>query len=321
MANTREIQGRMKSIRDTMKITNAMYMISSTKLQKARRELEETEPYFYTLQSMLSRIIRHMPDIRHRYYDDDYEWNGKRQGYLVVTGDKGMAGAYNHNVLKLAEERIQQAESYSLYVVGEVGRQYFHSKKIPVDEHFLYTAQNPTMHRARVIAGKMLELYESGTADEIYMIYTTMKNAVQTETNMVRLLPLSKVDFKVSQMPMNVYQEEFFFQPSPEQVLDHVVPNYLAGYVYGALMESYCSEHNARMTAMQSANDSAQEMLHGLSIEYNRVRQAAITQEITEVISGAKAQKRKKKKHPQAAGGDPGEGRGNARSIMEGVRI
>ena len=109
MANTREIQGRMKSIRDTMKITNAMYMISSTKLQKARRELEETEPYFYTLQSMLSRIIRHMPDIRHRYFDDDYEWNGKRQGYLVVTGDKGMAGAYNHNVLKLAEERIQQA--------------------------------------------------------------------------------------------------------------------------------------------------------------------------------------------------------------------
>ena len=138
---------------------------------------------------------------------------------------------------------------------------------------------------------------------------------------MVRLLQLSKVDFKVSQMPMNVYQEEFFFQPSLEQVLDHVVPNYLAGYVYGALMESYCSEHNARMTAMQSANDSAQEMLHGLSIEYNRVRQAAITQEITEVISGAKAQKRKKKKHPQAAGGDPGEGRGNARSIMEGVRI
>jgi F-type H+-transporting ATPase subunit gamma len=97
-------------------------------------------------------------------------------------------------------------------------------------------------------------------------------------------------------VPVDVYQEEFFFEPSPEIVMDHIVPNYMSGYIYGALMESYCSEHNARMTAMQAANDSAQAILHELSIEYNRVRQAAITQEITEVISGAKAQKKKKKK-------------------------
>ncbi|MDO4324129.1 MAG: ATP synthase F1 subunit gamma [Lachnospiraceae bacterium] len=296
MANTREIQSRMKSIRDTMKITNAMYMISSTKLRRARRELEETEPYFYTLQSMLSRIIRHIPKMEHPYFGSGRPKDGKKCGYLVVTGDKGMAGAYNHNVLKLAEEQIEKAEAYSLLVVGEVGRQYFHSRKIPVEEHFLYTAQNPTMHRARIIAGKLLEMYESGEADEIYMIFTTMKNAVWTETNMVRLLPLEKEDFQTPKAPLEVYQEEFFFQPSPEQVVDHVVPNYLSGYVYGALMESYCSEHNARMTAMQAANDSAREMIRELSIEYNRVRQAAITQEITEVISGAKAQKRKKKK-------------------------
>lgn len=296
MANMREIQSRMKSIRDTMKITNAMYMISSTKLRKARRELEETEPYFYTLQSMLSRIVRHMPKMEHPYFGDGRPENGKRRGYLVVTGDKGMAGAYNHNVLKLTEEQLEDSETYSLLVVGEVGRQYFHGKKIPVEEHFLYTAQNPTMHRARIIAGKLLEMYESGQTDEIYMIFTTMKNAVQTETNMVRLLPLSKGDFQTPKIPLEVYQEEFFFQPSPEQVLDHVVPNYLSGYVYGALMESYCSEHNARMTAMQAANDSAQEMIRELSVAYNRMRQAAITQEITEVISGAKAQKRKKKK-------------------------
>lgn len=296
MANTREIQSRINSIRDTMKITNAMYMISSTKLRKARRELEETEPYFYTLQSMVSRIVRHIPKMEHQYFGDGRDGGGKRRGFLVVTGDKGMAGAYNHNVLKLANEQIELTEEYSLFVVGEVGRQYFHSKKIEVDEHFLYTAQNPTMGRARAIAARVLELYESGRVDEIDMIFTTMKNAAQTETTSVKLLPLSKEDFKIPMIPVNVHQEEFSFQPSPERVLDHVVPNYISGYIYGALIESYCSEHNARMMAMQAANDSAQEMIRHLSVEFNRVRQAAITQEITEVISGAKAQKRKKNK-------------------------
>lgn len=301
MANTREIQSRMKSIRDTMKITNAMYMISSTKLRKARRELEETEPYFYTLQAMLSRIVRHVPKMEHLYFGDEKTSGTKKKGFLVVTGDKGMAGAYNHNVLKLAKEQIESSSGYSLAVVGEVGRQYFHSLKIAVDDHFLYTAQNPTMHRAREIAAKALALYETHEVEEIWMIFTTMVNAVQTKTEMVRLLPLSREDFQTAQIPANVYQEEFDFQPSPEKVLDHVVPNYVAGYIYGALMESYCSEHNSRMSAMQAANDSAQAMIHELSIEYNRVRQAAITQEITEVISGAKAQKRKRKKKAKGA--------------------
>lgn len=301
MANTREIQSRMKSIRDTMKITNAMYMISSTKLRKARRELEETEPYFYTLQAMLSRIVRHVPKMEHLYFGDEKTSGTKKKGFLVVTGDKGMAGAYNHNVLKLAKEQIESSSGYSLAVVGEVGRQYFHSLKIVVDDHFLYTAQNPTMHRAREIAAKALALYETHEVEEIWMIFTTMVNAVQTKTEMVRLLPLSREDFQTAQIPANVYQEEFDFQPSPEKVLDHVVPNYVAGYIYGALMESYCSEHNSRMSAMQAANDSAQAMIHELSIEYNRVRQAAITQEITEVISGAKAQKRKRKKKAKGA--------------------
>jgi F-type H+-transporting ATPase subunit gamma len=283
----------MKSIRDTMKITNAMYMISSTKLRHARKELEETEPFFYTLQGMMARIIRHVPEMEHRYFRQGTA-DATRKGYLVVTADKGMAGAYNHNVLKCAEEEMNSLESYSLMVVGEVGRQYFHTRKIPVEEQFLYTAQNPTMHRARIIAGKVLEMYESGKVDEVWMIFTNMKNAAQTETRKVCLLPLEKEDFRQG-VPLDVYQEEFFFEPSLKDVVDHIVPNYLSGYIYGALMESYCSEHNARMMAMQSANESAQEILHDLSIEYNRVRQAAITQEITEVISGAKAQKKKKK--------------------------
>lgn len=297
MANAREIQERMKSIQDTMKITNAMYMISSTKLRKAKKELAETEPYFFTLQGMLERIIRHLPEVQHRFLSDEKEASGeKKKAFLVVTADKGLAGAYNHNVLKIAEEELEKCSQSHLLVVGEVGRQYFHSRKIPVDEHFLYTAQNPTMHRARVITGKVLSLYESGKVDEVHMIYTSMKNGLQTETNEIQLLPIKKSIFQTEKIPMDMLQEEFFYRPSLEAVLNSVIPNYIGGYIYGALVESYCSEHNARMVAMQAANDSAQAMIHALSVEYNRVRQAAITQEITEVIAGAKAQKRKKQK-------------------------
>ena len=302
MANTREIQSRMKSIEDTMKITNAMYMISSTKLRRAKKELEDTEPYFFTLQGMLARIIRHLPEVQHKYISDGSGADAqtdRKKAFLVITADKGLAGAYNHNVLKLAEEQLADCKEQHLFVVGEVGRQYFHMKKIKVEEHFLYTAQNPTMHRARVIASRIFELYESGAVYEVHMIYTSMKNGLQTETEQIQLLPIDKTVFQTAKIPVDMYQEDFAYKPSLEVVLDTVIPNYVIGYIYGALVESYCSEHNARMVAMQAANDSAQAMIHDLSVEYNRVRQAAITQEITEVIAGAKAQKRKKQKRMQ----------------------
>ena len=302
MANTREIQSRMKSIEDTMKITNAMYMISSTKLRRAKKELEDTEPYFFTLQGMLARIIRHLPEVQHKYISDGSGADAqtdRKKAFLVITADKGLAGAYNHNVLKLAEEQLADCKEQHLFVVGEVGRQYFHMKKIKVEEHFLYTAQTPTMHRARVIASRIFELYESGAVDEVHMIYTSMKNGLQTETEQIQLLPIDKTVFQTAKIPVDMYQEDFAYKPSLEVVLDTVIPNYMIGYIYGALVESYCSEHNARMVAMHAANDSAQAMIHDLSVEYNRVRQAAITQEITEVIAGAKAQKRKKQKRMQ----------------------
>lgn len=299
MANTREIQSRMKSIQDTMKITNAMYMISSTKLRKARKSLEDTEPYFYTLQAMVARMMRHMPDIKNEYFDAHTEVpkQERKKGFIVVTADKGLAGAYNHNVLKMAHEQVEGSKSCKLFVVGELGRHYFAGKGIDVEEQFHYTAQNPTMHRARVITGKILDLYLQRELDEVYMIYTKMENSIQMETVMEPLLPLmreesSKIPTEVS---MSVIQEEFILKPTPEAVIDNVVPNFVTGFVYGALVESFCSEQNSRMMAMEAANKSATAMIHDLSIAYNRIRQAMITQEITEVISGAKAQKRKKK--------------------------
>lgn len=299
MANIREIQSRMKSIRDTMKITNAMYMISSTKLRKAMKNLEETELYFYTLQTMMGRIMRHLPEIENPYFDARPEKTGSERvkGLIVVTADKGLAGAYNHNVLKLAQEHMEGQEKCKLFVVGELGRQYFAARGIGIAEHFHYTAQNPTLHRARIISETVLEQFKSGELDEVFVIYTGMKNSITTETQMIQLLPMRREDHveEEGQHTGVIPVDTLVFKPTPDAVLNNIIPDCVMGYVYGALVESFCSEQNARMLAMEAANKNASTMIHDLSIEYNRVRQAMITQEITEVIAGAKAQKKKKK--------------------------
>ena len=301
MANTREIKSRMTSIQDTMKITNAMYMISSTKLRKAKKNLEETEPYFYTLQSMIARIMRHLPDVENPFFQVRKAPEERVKAFVVITADKGLAGAYNHNVLKMAQEQIEKCSNYRLFVVGELGRQYFKNKNIPVAEQFHYTAQNPSLHRARIITETLLEQFREGEIDEVYIIYTSMKNSMTTETEMMQILPMEKKAFVPKEaMTAGIFQEELLFNPSPDAVLENIVPDCVMGYLYGALIESFCSEQNARMMAMEAANKSASAMIHDLSIEYNRVRQAMITQEITEVISGAKAQKKKKQAKKEA---------------------
>lgn len=299
MANMREIQDRMKSIQDTMKITNAMYMISSSKMKKAQKILKDTEPFFYSMQDAISRVLRHVPDIEHTYFQSeeaDISQKDKKRGYIVVTGDKGLAGAYNHNVLKMAEEKMQNEGSHKLFVLGELGRQYFAKKNADVDTSFRYTVQKPTMHRARVIAERMISMYRKHQLDEVYIIFTQMNSAVSMETKCLQLLPLKKTTFQkegMENLVTGMHNELITMDPSPESVMNALVPNYLIGMIYACLVESYSSEHNSRMMAMEASTKSAREMLHELSVMYNRARQAAITQEITEVISGAKAQKQK----------------------------
>lgn len=295
MANAKEIKERMKCVQDTMKITNAMYMISSTKLKKSKKSLEDTEPYFFTLQSTMARILRHIPDMEDIYFKSNKDKKDLKIGYIVITGDKGMAGAYNHNVVKLAEQQLAKNKNTKLFVVGEQGRHYFEQHGVNIDEEFHYTVQNPTLHRARKIGLTILDCYEKHELDEVYIIYTKQINAVQTQAEQVQLLPLQKADFK-TEIPADIPVTELILRPSPNVVMDRVVPNYVIGFIYGALVESYCSEQNARMMAMEAATNNAKNILHELDILYNRVRQAAITQEITEVIGGAKAQKKKKKR-------------------------
>ena len=295
MANAKEIQDRMKSINDTLKITNAMYMISSSKLKKSKKMLSDTEPYFFTLQSEMSRILRHLPDIKDIYFEnseDNKKTEEKKVGYIVITADKGLAGSYNHNVLKMAEEHLKSHPNNKLFVLGELGRHYFEQRGIEIDRQFHYTVQNPTLNRARNISEEILGMYREGELDEVYIIYTSMENAIQEETQILQLLPLKKASFDVK-LPADILMEELALKPSPEAVMDRIVPDYVVGFVYGALVESYSCEQHARMMAMEAATKSARDMLHELDILYNRARQAAITQEITEVIAGAKAQKRR----------------------------
>lgn len=296
MASAKEIQDRMRSIKDTLKITNAMYMISSSKLKKSKKMLADTEPYFYTLQSEMSRILRHLPDTNSIYFKTNAEIPERKRkaGYIVITADKGLAGSYNHNILKLAEEELEKRDDYKLFVLGELGRHYFEQKGINIDKQFHFVVQDPSLSRARRIAEDLLKLYHENQLDELYIIYTTMVNAMQEEAQVAQLLPLKKTDFKIP-VPIDIPLEGLALKPSAEEVMDHIVPNYVVGFVYGALVEAFSCEQNARMMAMEGATNSAKQMLKELDIEYNRARQAAITQEITEVIAGAKSQKKKKK--------------------------
>lgn len=311
MANAKEIQNRIKSIQDTMKITKAMYMMSSMKLRKAKQKLEDTEPYFYGLQEQISDILLHFPDMQHLYFDNrgsDLQETVKKKGYIIITGDKGMAGAYNHNVLKEAQRLADKAEDCHMFVVGELGRQFFRSQKYAVDEQFRFSANNPSMHRARVMTEYIVDMYKREELDEVWVIYTRMINSIKEEVEIQQILPLKTHQFIKQEIleqsakghgnddkeAADKADDWFLIYPSPRRVLEKLVYNYVTGFLYGALVEASASEENARMMAMQSATSNAQEMLRELSVQYNRVRQAAITQEITEVIGGAKALKKKK---------------------------
>lgn len=293
MANAREIQGRIRSIKDTMKITNAMYMVSSSKLQKARRDLKNTEPFFYLVQDSLAKILDASPEAGNAFFDtrDHRKGANRTVGYLVITADKGLAGAYNHNIIKLTEDIAKNEETDMLFVVGQLGRHYFEKKNIPIDISFNYTAQNPTMNRARHIAEKMAELFLDKKIDDLYVIYTRMVNSMTVEATAKKILPLTEDKIQKQKNGLVEHYQNAEFMPDAKTAFNKIVPDYITGFIYGALVESFCSEHNARMMAMQTATDSAKDMIRELSIQYNRARQAAITQEITEVVGGARASK------------------------------
>lgn len=293
MAGSKEIQERMNGIKDTLKITNAMYLISSSKLRKARKNQQMVEDYFQTIRNTIGDILNHMPQMEHVYLNSasQEEKRKKHRAYIVITADKGLAGAYNLNVIKLAEQEMEQYPDAKLFVIGQIGKHYFEEKNANMEKDFLYSSQNPSLQRARNITAEILEQYHEKKIDQVFILYTQMKDALQSEAVMMQLLPLSREQFRECRNEGG--STESFF-PDAKSVFNQIAPITMHGIIFSAMTESWCAELNDRMTAMSSASKSAKEMIADLELEYNRTRQYSITQEITEICAGAKAQRQKK---------------------------
>ena len=293
MAGAAEIKMRINSIAETKKVTDAMNMISSVKMRKARRELESTTPYFDKVRLEIGELLHYIPENNDRYFrilDPD---GIQGRALLLITSDKGLSGSYNQMAIRTALERIEKYPDSVPFVIGEYGRQAFLSRKISVAQDFNYAAAFPTIWEARKICAQLLELYDNDRVDEIDIIYTHYKVGRSGECRINTLLPLDMTPFYDGN-EFEIAQGKQYY-PDPATVLDGIVPSYLTGFIYSALVDSYCSEQEARMTAMSSAGKNAEEMLKKLKIQYNGIRQAAITREMTEIAAGAKALKEKRK--------------------------
>lgn len=314
MPNLKELKNHMDSIQDTQKITNAMYLISSTKMRKAKKELDATRPYFDALQGEIKRIFRTVKGFENRFFypEDGGEAPDGPYACLVITSDKGLAGSYNHNVIKETMRIVERNKNARLYVVGDYGRHYFEKHGIPVVREFVHHAHEPELHEAREIAVVLLEAFMKNEVDKIFIVYTDWKNSMTEKVVSRRLIPFhrsfllggasnNKMVGKISDSGRAVsfelksekkVKQPFEFLPSVEAIIDAVMPSYLTGFVYSALVDSFCSEQTARMMATSSAGRNADKILASLEVEYKRIRQTGITQEITEVSSGAKMKKR-----------------------------
>ncbi len=289
MPSSKLLKERIESIQDTMKITNAMYLISSSKLRKARQNYQNVLPYFTRMRDTISRVVPHLPDEPVHPFFHEREKEDPIRAYVVLTADKGMAGAYNQNLLKFLKEQCGSDPNARFYVIGQTGYRALLHKDPRLVEEFHYGATAPTLQRARDITVDAIDDFKSGKLDEIYLIYTKIQNALTSEPVMERLLPLDREHLKPAPKGLGDPRGEVEMFPDAKTVFEQTAPIYMHGMIFGAMTESFCAEQSARMTAMDSATKSANEMIHELQLEYNRTRQGSITQEITEIIGGAAA--------------------------------
>ncbi|GEM_PF-213 len=291
MPGLAELRLRVDSITETKKVTDAMYMISSVKVRRAKHEVDSTRPYFSTLREEIGSILHYLPDITNRYFRK--RGAPEREGtlgLLIITADRGLAGGFNRAVAEAAEKHAAKHGNGDVlcYVIGEYGRQYFRSKKYRMKEDFLYSSESPTVRQAQRICAELLADFDAGLTARVDIVYTDYRRGGSRLPRIRRLCPLSEEDFYYSgsDRSKNPTKE---FMPDPGRVFDEIIPSFLTGYVYSAEVDSFCAEQEARMAAMRTAGDNAGKMLEELRLSINRQRQAKITGEITEITSGARA--------------------------------
>jgi F-type H+-transporting ATPase subunit gamma len=271
----------MKSIRQTLQITNAQKLIAASRIGKAKRMLTDASPYHDHIRETITGVLASTHDVSNRYLD--HKITPKKRGFLVLSADKGLAGGYNHNILKLAEETLAGCDAAKLLVVGHVVRTQLLAAGCPVDLSFDYPAENPTMFMAREIGERVMGLFERGEVDAFDVIYTQYISSVRLKPVIERMFPINPDTLgDPASWPQSVV-----FEPTANAVMSMLIPKYLKGYLYGCLVHAWTCELTSRLTAMDSAIRNGDEMLERLSLRYHQARQAAITQEITEIVAGA----------------------------------
>lgn len=279
----KDIKRRIKSVQSTMQITKAMELVASSKMRRAKERALSARPYFNTIYQTITQLASET-----RCRDSVYTCprEVKNSLYIVIAGDRGLAGGYNANVFKLAASEMA-GKSTKLITMGKKAQEHYAKRDWPVVSDHPGIAETMRISDTHAIVGELVDLFRAGEVDEVFLVYTEFVSPLQQEAKCIQLLPASfdKPD-EQAETPQGA-QVLTEYDPSPEAVFDAIIPEYLYGVLYGATVESFCSEQSARRMAMEAAADNAGEMIENLNLSYNRARQAAITQEITEIVAGA----------------------------------
>jgi F-type H+-transporting ATPase subunit gamma len=282
----------MRAITQTLQVTKAMNLISTAKLRKGRRVLEDTEPFFSRIQKSMDDILSGAGGVESDFLGRKDKKDKSRSAVLVVTSDRGLAGGYNANIFRQVNKLCEELSNPLLILIGAVGYRYFIHSPYLILENFSFKSRLPEIDDAKEITDFIISQYLWGVFDEVHIVYTHMYSTIKLVPESRQILPLNMEKIRLNSSPGETKKQaliRFEYLPSGNAVFDALAPLYIKGIIYGALVEAYVSEQSARMAAMDEASKSAEDMLASLRIHYNRVRQAGITQEMSEIISGSAA--------------------------------
>ena len=282
MENMNEIRQHIRAVTQTKKITNAMHLVSSARMKKVMHHVEYNRRYLSHVHSAMNHILASPGEVTHPYLQDRGQ---KRSTYVVISGDKGLVGSYNADVLHFALRHIRKHKDCHVVAVGITAAQFFKKNGIVPDIEVIGASQDPSLYNARHMTQDLFRLYDSGLTDNVYIIYTQFVSSIKWMPHMEQLLPVPTDEEALK----TITSTEMIYHPSPEEMLNLLIPQYTMGILFGALVQSYASEHCARMNAMRSASNNADELLGQLQTQLNMARQSAITQELSEITGAAMA--------------------------------
>lgn len=280
----RDFKRRIRSVKNTQQITKAMKMVAAAKLRRAQESAEASRPYTETLQDTLARLAGVAFDVKHPLLAKREEV--RRVGYVVITADRGLCGAYNTNIIRAATNAMAEDTrniDNSIIAVGRKGRDFFR-KRGGVDAEFTNLGDNIGYADAREVGQYITNAYENEELDEVYLVYARFVNIIRQIPTVTKILPIEPPSTDTEEQYV-----DYIYEPSAEEILLSLLPRYIGSQIYHAMLEGKASEHGARMTAMGNATENAGEIIENLTLEMNKIRQAAITDEILDIVGGAEA--------------------------------